>query len=288
MKGIVITIAIALSAGVAVAQTASPDPYLDGAAAYRQWLAASGSSTIDIQGSTPEATERLIAALAASAAPTTTRAFARAAIASGDVAPTSIQFPLPLITIPAASAHWNWPLPGYSIALDDQLRVALDTADRWATGANALCACPHRGDGGTGPLVGGYDWLKGNAAAYDDWLKHADGRDPVVYFCEQGYDSPLARFSMRFTFNRNAADLNAGLTEASVQYNGVNYPAMILPSDCLAGCGVYVNNLPCVRELQVTIIKLRRPGDEHPTKCIFLRSGVGGEMEKGAGCETQP
>lgn len=183
----------------------------------------------------------------------------------------------PKITVPLAAARQIG--FGIEIALDDQLKSDFAIAGHWAAQASASCACPTYGDGGTSPVpIGGYDWLTGNAAAYRDWLQHSAGEDPVVFFCKHGYDSPLATHQVSYDFNRTVAE--ASLTVAAVQFNGKDYPARIVPYDCFAGCSVYAD-VPCMHELQATIVKLRSPDQSHPQKCIWFRAGAGAGMTCG-------
>lgn len=259
MARIVLTAAIFLVATSISAQTPA-DIDSGNAAAYMAWRAASGEREIIVRGSTPEATERLLAILALNGAMTSqpARSFARASAMSSATSPDWSQ--LPQITIPPHSAEWTGWGRSYAVTFDDQLRQDLDTSLRWADGANKACAC------------NGYDGLRGNAAVIEDWRLHSGGEDPVKWLCEQGYDSPLATFTPLFTFNRTVDD--AALTEVVVQYNGVNYPATFLRADCLAGCTVTAR-VPCAGEKQATIIKLSRPGGA-PEKCVWRYGVVGG------------
>lgn len=176
----------------------------------------------------------------------------------------------PTITVPESAVR-RVPGGGLEVALTNQVKSDADNATRWAAGANAACSdCSYASYAdGRGKMVGAYDYLVGNGAVYRAWAEHSGGEDPVKWLCEAGYDSPLATYLESWTFNRRADELDAGLTEAAVIYNGKQYAAQILPVGCLAGCRVYAR-VACAAPHQNTIIALRKPGAQAFGKCVWL------------------
>lgn len=251
-------------------------------AAYNTWREATGAQTVVVRGSTPEVTARLTAVLALG---TTMQPQPRSLTHATAVATTTATAPsadwsgLSKLTVPWSSVAQNgW---RSSLIIDlNSLHADLDTAARWADGANKACACPVQGGD---VMVGGYEWLRGNPAAVADWRAHSGGQDPVLWLCDAGYDSPLATYAAAYTFNRT----DTRFSVAKMQYNGVEYPAALSPADCLAGCTVTAR-VPCASERQTTIVALYVPAIPQPVKCIWLRHGadgseIGGEFR----CPTE-
>lgn len=253
MKYTVAMIVISLSL---FAQTAPPPPDLPTAAEYRERVLLTSQ-----WGQTQQ--------MRADAAKHPRTFAAATATASASSAPPP-WYANATITVPETAVR-RVSGGGLEIALTDQVKSDADNATRWAAGANAACSdCSYASYAdGHGKMVGAYDYLVGNGALYRVWAERSGGEDPVKWLCEAGYDSPLATYLESWTFNRRAEELEAGLTEAVVIYNGKQYAAQILPVGCLAGCSVYAR-VACAAPHQNTIIALRKPGEKTFSKCVWL------------------